>query len=110
MTIPLATTTVTVAAQAEPEPGAGITVTPRASGVRAVVAAPSGTEIAAPGGGGERIDAVLVCDTVTGLAHTDRVTDDGTGAVYEVAWVAERQGLGLGHHRAGLVKLAGRAA
>lgn len=108
--IPLATTTVTVTAHAEPEPGAGITTSTRASGVRAVIGSPSGTDVPGPGQGAERVDAVLNCDTVTGLAHTDRVTDDATGEVYEVRWVNRRRGLGLDHHRAGLVRVTGRAA
>jgi hypothetical protein len=103
--IPHATTTVTVEALAELEPGAGQSATTRASSVRAVIAAPSGREIAGPGGGVEAIDAVLVADPITGLRHRDRVTDDDTGLVYEVVWVADRRGLGLNHHKAGLVKV-----
>lgn len=110
MTVPIATTTVTVTSQAEPEPGEGITTAVRASAVRAVIAAPNGTEQAAPGGGAERIDAILDCDPIVGLAHTDVVTDDDTGLTYEVAWVADRRGLGLDHVRAGLVKVKGRVA
>lgn len=108
--IPNATTTVTVTAVAEPEPGEGTTTTERAAGVRAVIAAPSGRELAVPGGGGETISAVLLCDPVAGMAHTDRVTEDRHGTVYEVAWVAQREGLGLDHTKAGLVVLNGRAA
>lgn len=108
--IPLATTTVTVAACAELEPGAGITTSERAAGVAAVISEPSGRERNAPGGGAEAVDAVLLCNTISGLRHTDRVTDDDTGLVYEVAWVADRRGLGLGHSKAGLVKVDGRVA
>lgn len=107
--IPLATTTVTVTACAELEPGAGITTSTRASGVAAVISEPSGRERNAPGGGGEAVDAVLLCSTVSGLSHRDRVTD-ADGNVYEVAWVAQRVGLGLGHSKAGLVKVDGRVA
>lgn len=107
--IPLATTTVTVTAQAEPEPGAGITTSTRASGVRAVIASPSGSEVAGPGGGSENVDAVLVADPVAGIAHTDRVTT-AEGDAYEVVWVRQRLGLGLDHVRAGLVAITGRAA
>lgn len=106
--IPLADTTVTVTSQTEAEPGEGITTATRASGVRAVIAAPSGNEIDVPGGGSETIDAVLLCDPVSGLSHTDRVTD-AAGNVYQVAWVAQRTNL-LAHTKAGLVKVAGRAA
>lgn len=106
--IPLATTTVTVTAQAESEPGAGITTSTRASGVRAVIAAPSGSEVAGPGGGSEKVDAVLVADTVSGITHRDRVTT-AEGDAYEVVWVRDRIGLGLDHTRAGLVAVTGRA-
>lgn len=107
--IPLATTTVTVTSQTEAEPGEGITTATRVSGVRATIAAPSGNEIAAPGGGSETIDAVLLCDPGTGIAHTDRVTD-AEGNAYEVAWVDTRVGLGLNHTKAGLVRRSGLVA
>lgn len=110
MSIPLATTTVTVTSQAELEPGGGITTSTRATSVAAVISEPSGRERNAPGGGAEAVDAVLLCDTVTGLRHSDRVTDDDTGLVYEVVWVADRRGLGLSHSKAGLVKVDGRVA
>lgn len=106
--IPLADTTVTVTSQTEAEPGEGITTATRARGVRAVIAGPSGNEAAAPGGGSETIDAVLICDPVAGLAHTDRVTD-AAGNTYEVAWVAQRSTL-LAHTKAGLIKVSGRVA
>lgn len=110
MTIPLATTSVTVTAESEPEPGDGVVTSTRARRVRAVVGAPVGNEVAAPGGGAERVDAVLNADPIRGLAHTDRVTDHQTGDVYEVRWVTQRHGLGLDHTRAGLVRVSGRTA
>lgn len=109
MTIPLSTTTVTVTSQTEAEVGEGITTATRASGVRAVIAVPSGTEQDAPGGGAERIDAVLLADPITGLDHTDKVTD-AEGHVYQVAWVTQRIGFGQDHTKAGLVALDGRVA
>ena len=60
---------------------------------------------ALPDDGLERIDAVLLVDST--VARGDRVTDAATGAVYRVAWVAERTGLGLDHTRAGLVSASG---
>lgn len=106
--IPLAETTVTVTRQTEAEPGEGITTLTRARNVRAVIAGPSGNEQAAPGGGSETIDAVLLCDPVPGLAHTDLITD-ADGLVYEATWVNHRTGL-LAHTKAGLVKVKGRVA
>lgn len=109
MSIPLATTTVTVHSVSEPEPGEGEVETVRAAGVRAVIAAPNGQERPGPGGGSSRVDAVLDADPIAGLAHTDRVTD-AAGGTYEVVWVQQRQGLGLGHTVAGLVRKTGREA
>lgn len=105
--IPLADTTVTVTRQTEAEPGEGITSTVRARHLRAVIASPTGSAKDAPGGGTEVIDAVLVCDPLSTLDRTDRVTDGTT--VYQVAWVTQRPGL-LAHTRAGLIKVSGRAA
>ena len=107
--IPLATTTISITSQTEAEPGEGITTATRASSIRATIAAPTGAEQAAPGGGSETIDAVLLCDPGTGIAHTDRVTD-AEGNAYEVVWVDTRVGLGLGHTKAGLVRRAGLVA
>lgn len=107
--IPLATTTVTVASQTEAEPGSGVTTATRASGVRAVISEPRGRERNAPGGGAEAIDAVLYCDSGSGIAHTDLVTD-ADGVAYEVAWVTDRDAFGLDHTKAGLVKVTGRVA
>lgn len=100
MTVLLPTTTVTVADGATPEPYETTTYTTRATGAAAHISSPSGAE---RGGvdGGERIDAVLLCDTT--VARGDRVTDDITGTVYRAAWVHERTGLGLDHAKAGLI-------
>jgi hypothetical protein len=105
--IPIAITTVQIDSQSEPEPGEGITLATRATGVRAVISTPTGSEIPGPGGGAERIDAVLICDPVTSMTHTDKVYAP-TGEEYEVAWVTQRQGLGLDHTAAGLVIKTGR--
>lgn len=106
--IPLATTTVTVVRESEPEPGEGITDVAVASGVRAVIGSPSGGENPGPGGGSERVDAVLNADPVPGLDHVCRVTD-ADGRAYGVVWVEHRTGL-LAHTRAGLVRKTGREA
>ena len=106
--IPLATTTVTVWAASTPEPYEATSYQPRAaSPVPAHISTPSGRERNGVAGG-ERIDAVLLCDTT--VAHGDRVTDDTTGAVYRVAWVAARTGLGLDHTKAGLIAATGEVA
>jgi len=106
--IPLATTTVDVLAVTETEPGEGLTTTGRASAVRAVIGSPSGRELPQPGGGSERVDAVLNADPIAAMAHGDEVTDSATGDVYRVVWVQQRPGA-LAHTRAGLMRLNGRA-
>lgn len=105
--IPLATTTVAIEAADTPEPYEATTYTARATGVAAHISGPNGAERAGQDGG-ERIDAVLLCDAT--VARNDRVTDEATGAVYRVAWALTRTGLGLGHTRAGLVATAGEVA
>ena len=104
MSVLLPTTTVTVADASTPEPFETTTYTARASGVAAHISGPSGSERAGSDGG-ERIDAVLLCDTT--VARNDRVTDELTGTVYRVAWVHDRTGLGLDHTKAGLVRATG---
>lgn len=104
--LPLTTTTVTVEAASTPEPYEGTTWSARGT-FPAHISGPSGTE--RPGvDGGERIDAVLLVDTT--VASGDRVTDQGTGQVFRVAWSLTRTGLGLDHTRAGLVAAAGEVA
>lgn len=104
MTVLLPTTTVTVEATSRPEPYEAATTTARAAGQAAHISSPSGSERVGDAGG-ERIDAVLLCDTT--VARGDRVTDEATGTVYRVAWVHDRTGLGLDHTRAGLVATTG---
>lgn len=103
--IPLTTTTVTIEAPSRPEPYEATTWSTRVAGVPAHVSSPSGAERSGDAGG-ERIDAVLLCDST--VERNDRVTDEGTGAVYRVAWSLERTGLGLDHTRAGLVAATGQ--
>lgn len=102
--IPLTTTTVAISAADTPEPYEGATLTVRAAGVAAHISSPSGTERIGVDGG-ERIDAVLLCDAT--VARNDQVTDETTGVTYRVAWSHERTGLGLDHTRAGLVATDG---
>jgi hypothetical protein len=109
VSIPIATTTVTVSAAVEAEPGEGRTLTPVATGVRAVIGSPSGSERYAPGGGTSRVTDVLNADPCPELADaTFIVTDDTSGVSYDVEWVRHRNGLGLDHTRAGLVQHVGR--
>lgn len=105
MTLLLATTSVTVEAASTPEPFETSTWSTRAAGVPAHVSGPSGRERAGDAGG-ERIDAVLLCDTT--VERGDRVTDSATGDVFRVAWVQTRTGLGLDHTKAGLVRATGQ--
>lgn len=77
-----------------------------ASGVRAHIGAPSGNETQV-GGSQERVDAVLLCDLVSGVDHYCTVTDDATGEAWEVVWVRPRRGLGLDHLQAGVQAVAG---
>lgn len=104
MTVLLPTTTVTVEDGTNPEPFEATTFSARSAGVPAHISSPSGSERVGDAGG-ERIDAVLLCDVF--VERGDRVTDASTGAVYRVAWVTERTGLGLDHTRAGLVRATG---
>ncbi len=105
--IPLTTTTVTIDAASTPEPHEGTTYTTRTTGAPAHISSPSGRERAGVDGG-ERIDALLLCDAT--VERNDRVTDAGTGDVYRVAWVQARTGLGLDHTKAGLVRATGAVA
>lgn len=104
----LTTTTVTVKRPADGDPYETASEPTVASGVPAQISQPSGQEID-QGGEYERVDAVLLCLPNTDLTHTDLVTDDGTGNEYRVAWVRQRQGLGLDHTKAGLVAHDGAA-
>lgn len=102
--IPVATTTVTIEATSTPEPYEASTSSTRGAGVPAHISAPSGQERTGEAGG-ERIDAVLLCDVF--VERGDRVTDAATDDVYRVAWVQARTGLGLDHTKAGLVRATG---
>ncbi len=103
------TTTITVRTVTEPEPGDARTTTVTATGVRAVISAPSATAAVRPGGGQADHRYRLNCDPVT-LTAFDQVVDDTTGTVYEVDWAEQRTGLGIAHTVANLSRLEGQAA
>ncbi len=108
MTLPVSTTTITVSrGNASGDAYDGQTFTTVYTGIRAVIGSPSGSEINA-GGSSEQQTARLNCDPIL-LKHTDRVTDDETGIVYEVTFTARRLGLGLDHTVAELVVVKDRA-
>ena len=109
--IPLATTTVTVLRSDQDGTRDALdtlTFTAVASGVRAVIGAPSGVEIAT-GGSSEDVQWRLDCDP-TDLRHDDRVEDEQTGETFEVVWTRRRIGFGLDHTVAGLRTVTDRAA
>lgn len=111
MSIPIATTTIAVVRGADPsntdpwDPvSPGTTV---ASGVRAVIDAPSGSE-AGPGDT-ETILFTLFCDTAD-VKFSDSVRDEQTGETYRVVWakhVPAPPGVGLDHVQAGLKQVSG---
>lgn len=105
----LTTTTVTIKRPATGDPyETAASETTVASGVRAHISSPTGSEQAV-GGQLEQADAVLLCESGHGIAHTDLVDDDETGERWRVVWVRDRQGLGLDHTKAGLVAFRGGA-
>lgn len=110
MTVPLSTTTVTVTKPTPGdryEPAAGASTL--ASGVAAHISGPSGLERIV-GGQQSVVDAVLLSDPIAELDAYCTVLDEVTGAEYQVAWVTQRQGLGLDHTKAGLNKVVGAHA
>lgn len=105
----LSTTKVTILRPATGDPyETAASETTIASGIKAHISSPSGSEQAI-GGQLEQVDAVLLCESGHGILHTDLVYDDETGERWRVVWVRERQGLGLDHTKAGLVAFAGGA-
>lgn len=104
--IPVATTTITIlATTGDPYEESAPTVV--ASGIRAHIGQPGGSEIR---GGGSQSDVSdkLDADPCT-LDHTMQVRDDTTGVVFDVVWVRDRRGLGLDHIEAGLRQVVGHA-
>ena len=105
----LTTTTVTVRRPADGDPYETATTSTVASGVPAHISQPTGSELD-QGGQLEQVDAVLLAGPGVDLLHTDLIVDAGTGNEYRVAWVRQRQGVGLDHTKAGLVAFEGAAA
>ena len=108
--IPLATTTITVEAATETEPGEGRTFTTTLTGVPAHLSAPSTLERLRAGGGGEADEWNLYTEPTVSISHTDRVTDESTGAVFEVVTAVRRSGLGLDHNHCRVKRWTGMAA
>jgi hypothetical protein len=110
--IPVATTTIRVLRSAtdattDPYDPPAAPAAAVASGVRAVISAPTGRERNI-GGTEQAVEFSLNCDPVD-LAHTDTVEDEATGIAYQVVWVTQRSGFGLDHTRAGLREIVGVA-
>lgn len=109
MAIPLATTTIAVLRVEEDETRDPYDAAPDpdtvASGVRAHISSPGGSENVA-GGSQEVVTFRLDCDP-TDITNTDQVQDETTDALYEVVWVEQRQGLGLDHTVADLKRVTG---
>lgn len=105
--IPLSTTTITIQ-RADPADEPYEDESPRttvASGVKAHISTSRGSE-AVVGGDQEVVYFRLTCDPCD-LKHTDQVTDDVTGLVYDVEWARLRRGLGMDHVEAGLRQVEG---
>lgn len=111
MTIPLATTTIAVRRPSESgsrDPfETAPTYTTVASGVRAVVGAPTFTEQFI-GGQQQVMLAHLTCDPVD-LQATDRVLDESTELEWGVIGILPRAGFSLDHTAATLRIVAGEA-
>lgn len=111
MTLPLATTTITIKrvladlSTTDPYEATAVPET-IASGIRAHISSPSGSELVGGADSQESVTFRLDCDP-TDLAHTDIVTDETTGQDYRVTWARSRSGLGLDHVEAGLLQVTG---
>jgi hypothetical protein len=110
VTLPLTTTTVTISSpEGSGDPTDAPVVTVVSSAVPAVIGSPSGTEAVA-GGQQETVDAVLHVNPEVDLTHLFLVEDESTGELWQVVWVRERTGLGLGHRIAGLRRVKGASS
>lgn len=112
MTIPVHTTTIAV--ERSTQDGtldafdlADATWSTIATGIRAVIGSPSGSETVA-GGSSEVQTWRLTCDP-TDLRHGDRVYDETLAVTYEVTTSARRLGLGVDHTVAELLVVNDRA-
>lgn len=113
MSIPVATTTITVERSSQDGTMDAFDLADAvwsviASGVRAVIGSPSGTETVA-GGSSEERTVRLNCDP-TDLRHGDRVYDESTAITYEVTTTARRLGFGIDHTTADLLVVVDRTA
>lgn len=109
--LPLATTTISVLRSDQDgtkDDLDGVTYATLASGIRAVIGEPSGTETNA-GGSSEDVLWRLDCE-VTDLRHGDRILDETTGETFAVVWSRRRIGLGLNHTVAGLRTITDRVS
>jgi hypothetical protein len=111
MALPLATTTITI--ERSDQDGTkdaydGVSFASIATGIRAVIGSPSGTETA-QAGSSEQVGARLNADPCD-LRHDDRVTDETTGEVWLVTWTRRRYGLGLDHQVADLLAVTDRVS
>ncbi len=77
------------------------------TGVRALFASPSGTELG-PAGSQESVDWKLLADPCD-LQHADTVVDDTTGRLYGVVWAKPRPDEDLAHVVAGVNEVEGAA-
>lgn len=105
MSIPFATTSITIMRQpADAEPfEAGVAWENVAQGVRAHISVSHGLEPVSA----QEVVAFRLDTDICDLDHLDRVVDEKTFRIYEVAWVAPRYGLGLDHMEAGLTRVEG---
>lgn len=109
MAIPLATTTITVKrASTTGDAFDRSDPTTIRTGLRAVIGGQTGQE-AVRDGSSEQVTVRLVCDPYD-LHHDDVIVDETTQEQWEVVWCARRQGLGVDHTAADLLKITGRAA
>lgn len=111
--IPIATTTIAVLrVTADPTydgfDSASATPATVASGVRAVIGEPSGSETVQGNASQEDVTYRLDADPVS-LLDTDQVRDEVTGDTYDVVWARARGGFGLSHTVAGLRQVRGAA-
>jgi hypothetical protein len=77
--------------------------------VAAHISDPSGADVRV-GGAKETIDAVGFFPAGTDVARADVIEERALGQSWRVLWVQARTGLGLGHVKAGLVRVSGGAS
>lgn len=118
MSIPLATTVISIYRRPDQSnvdpwdatiPGtdqAAPTATAVATGIRAVIGQPSGSE-RLQGGSQMVITDHLTCDP-TDLRHTDQVRDEISGQWFAVVTTQLRTGLGLDHVESSLKRVVGQ--